>query len=62
MQAPTAMRSVSQAFNLATTAGSQAFLIPLIFVVNSNPSKRSVSWVVNQLWLIMNDLMQIVYG
>ncbi len=38
-QSPTVMRSVTQSLNLATNALGSFFIIPLLLLVNSNPSK-----------------------
>jgi hypothetical protein len=45
-QSPTAMRSVMQSFNLLTFALGSFILIPLIYLVNSNPNNE---WITQNL-------------
>lgn len=42
-QAPTVMRSVTQSLNLATNALGTFLIIPILLLVNSNPSKDPAS-------------------
>lgn len=46
-QAPTVMRSVTQSLNLATSALGSFIVIPILLMVNANPSKLRFAFVAN---------------
>lgn len=63
-QSPTAMRSVVQSFNLLTTSLGSFIIIPLIYLVNSNPNNE---WITSNLndghlsyyFLVLATLMMV---